>query len=124
MPPATQSGSPPVAATGAGAPRPPGDDAFFRRQVWLTLFRLVLVTVLLGGTGVWEGENLVITVETEFPGPDQKMKKIKMREMYSDFKPGGFTFAIDSSIEGGPMKRMMTIHYTKAAPKASAEKMP
>ena len=77
-----------------------------------------------GGTGVWEGENLVFTVKTEFPGPGQKMKRIKMREMYSDFKPGGFTFAIDSSIEGGPMKNMMTIHYTKAAPKAAAEKMP
>ena len=76
------------------------------------------------GTGTWEGDDLVFTVETAFPGSDQKMMKIKMREIYRDFKPGSFTFAIDSSIEGGPMKNMMTVHYTRAAAKATAEKMP
>jgi len=30
------------------------DDGALRRQVWLTLFRLVLVTVLLGGTAAWQ----------------------------------------------------------------------
>ncbi len=37
----------------------PGDDGAFRRQAWLTLFRLVVVTVLLGGTAFWQWEEAV-----------------------------------------------------------------
>ena len=49
----------PEQATGqarAGLPvgDPPREDGTYRRQVWLTLFRLVLVTVLLGGTAAWQ----------------------------------------------------------------------
>jgi two-component system sensor histidine kinase PilS (NtrC family) len=48
----------PEAAAGAeqGGPAPGGapEDGIWRRQVWLTLFRLVLVTVLLGGTAAWQ----------------------------------------------------------------------
>ncbi len=36
------------------APVPHGDEGPFRRHVWLTLFRLVVVTVLLGGTAAWQ----------------------------------------------------------------------
>jgi len=40
------------------APAPPGAappaEGEFRRQVWLTLFRLAVVTVLLGGTAAWQ----------------------------------------------------------------------
>jgi len=39
----------PDLAVGAG-----GDDGSGRRQAWLVLFRLVVVTVLLGGTAAWE----------------------------------------------------------------------
>jgi two-component system sensor histidine kinase PilS (NtrC family) len=38
----------------APAIEPGVDEGSFRRQVWLTLFRLVLVTVLLGGTAAWQ----------------------------------------------------------------------
>lgn len=44
------------AVAGPGGP-PAGErpgDGIWRRQVWLTLFRLVLVTVLLGGTAAWQ----------------------------------------------------------------------
>ena len=77
-------------------------------------------------TGKWEGDNLVFTVDAEFPGPDQKMMKMTMRQVYSEMKPASFTFYIDSSIAGGPMKRMMTIQYRKQGPKAAAmaEKTP
>lgn len=63
--------------------------------------------------GKWEGDDLVFTVDTEFPGPDQKMMKMTMRQVYTELKPASFTFYIDSSIAGGPMKRMMTIQYSK-----------
>lgn len=65
-------------------------------------------------TGKWEGDNLVFTADAEFPGPDQKMVKMTMRQVYTELKPASFTFYIDSSIAGGPMKRMMTIQYSKA----------
>jgi two-component system sensor histidine kinase PilS (NtrC family) len=44
------------AGAGQGGPPPGGrpEDGIWRRQVWLTLFRLVLVTVLLGGTAAWQ----------------------------------------------------------------------
>ena len=78
-----------------------------------------------GATGKWEGDNLVFTADAEFPGPDQKMMKITMRQVYSEMKPASFTYYIDSSIAGAPMKRMMTIQYSKPAPKAAAmEKTP
>jgi two-component system sensor histidine kinase PilS (NtrC family) len=55
-----------------GAPRaephpgaPAREDAPLRRQVWLTLFRLVLVTVLLGGTAAWQWREG--TAEGEIP---------------------------------------------------------
>lgn len=49
------------------AERPPGDDPSFRRQAWLTLFRLVVVTVLLGGTAFWQWEEAV-TRRGQLPG--------------------------------------------------------
>jgi two-component system, NtrC family, sensor histidine kinase PilS len=53
--------SPAEQGQGSPAPEPtgrsPGDDASIRRQVWLTLFRLALVTVLLGGTALWQWEE-------------------------------------------------------------------
>jgi two-component system sensor histidine kinase PilS (NtrC family) len=41
-------------------PAPRGDEGSFRRQVWVTLFRLVLVTVLLGGTAAWQWREGVV----------------------------------------------------------------
>jgi two-component system sensor histidine kinase PilS (NtrC family) len=55
------------AAAEAPAPVDPASDPLFRKLSWLTLFRLVMVTVLLGGTALtdfgWTGEL------AEGPGP-------------------------------------------------------
>lgn len=75
-------------------------------------------------TGKWEGDNLVFTADAEFPGPDQKMMKMTMRQVYAEMKPASFTFYIDASISGSPMKRMMTIQYSKPSPKAAAAPTP
>jgi len=65
-------------------------------------------------TGKWEGNDLVFTANAEMPGPEPRKKmKLKMRQVYSEVKPASFTFYIDSSINGGAMKRMITIKYKK-----------
>lgn len=67
-----------------------------------------------GATGKWEGNDLVFTSNVEMPGPDpKKMMKMKMRQVYSELKPVSFTFYIDSSINGGAMKRMIILKYKK-----------
>ena len=65
-----------------------------------------------GATGKWEGNDLVFTSNVEMPGP-KGVIKMKMRQVYSELKPASFTFYIDSSINAGAMKRMMTLKYKK-----------
>jgi hypothetical protein len=65
-----------------------------------------------GATGKWEGNDLVFSVNSEMPGPKGSVK-FKMRQVYSEMKPASFTFYIDASVNGGAMKRMMTIKYKK-----------
>ena len=69
-----------------------------------------------GATGKWEGDDLVFNAEGEMMG-----KKIREKWAYTDIKPDSHTFYIDSSMDGGPMKRSLTITYTrKPATKAAA----
>lgn len=63
-------------------------------------------------TGKWEGNDLVFTANAEMPGP-KGMMKFKMRQVYSEVKPASFTFYIDGSVNGGAMRRMLTIKYKK-----------
>lgn len=58
-----------AAAAGAGA-EGPRREPLYRRLVWLTLFRLVLVTVLLGGTAVvgWRQARDADQIETPLYG--------------------------------------------------------
>lgn len=65
-----------------------------------------------GAIGKWEGNDLVFTSYVEMPGPKGVMK-MKMRQVYSEMKPASFTFYIDGSINGGAMKRMITLKYKK-----------
>lgn len=60
-------------------------------------------------TGKWEGDNLVFTGDMEMMG-----KKMNVREVYTDIKPNSFTWCEESSTNGGPTKRVMTITYKKA----------
>jgi len=65
------------------------------------------------GLGKWEGNDVVFNDEQEMMG-----KKMAMKEVYTDMKPSSFTMTMDGSQDGGPMKRQMTIKYTKAGAKA------
>ena len=58
-----------AAPPAAPAPVPRGDEGPFRRHVWLTLFRLVVVTVLLGGTAAWEWREGVSRVGEPHASP-------------------------------------------------------
>ena len=70
----------------------------------------------VGATGKWEGNDLVFTAEGEMMG-----KKYEMKQVYTDIKPDSYTFYMDMSNVGGPMKRTMTITYTrKVEAKSSA----
>jgi hypothetical protein len=61
-----------------------------------------------GISGKWEGDDLVFNSESELLG-----KKVQSKQVYTDIKPTSFTFYIDSSTDGGPIKRALTIKYTK-----------
>jgi len=65
------------------------------------------------GLGKWEGNDVVFNDEQEMMG-----KKMAMKEVYTDMKPSSFTMTMEGSQDGGPMKRQMTIKYTKAGAKA------
>ena len=68
----------------------------------------------INGVGKWEGNDLVFNDEQEMMG-----KKMAMKEVLS---PSGasVTMTMSSSEAGAPMKKMMTIKYTKMAPKHEA----
>jgi len=59
-------------------------------------------------TGRWEGEKLVFTAVDETTG-----KKMLMRDTYSDITPTSFTDTLESGPVGGPMKKILTVKYTK-----------
>lgn len=70
----------------------------------------------VGASGKWEGNDLVFDAESEMMG-----KKFRSKQVYTDIQPDSYTFYIDSSADGGPMKRFLTINYTrKPAAKAAA----
>lgn len=66
------------------------------------------------GLGKWEGNDVVFNDEQEMMG-----KKMAMKEVYTDMKPSSFTMTMDGSQDGGPMKRQLTIKYTKAGATAA-----
>lgn len=68
------------------------------------------------GLSKWEGDKLVGSAETEIMG-----KKATMKDTMSNISPEGFKFDMEMSTEGGPMKHVMTIEYTRAAGKAGAK---
>lgn len=70
-----------------------------------------------GITGKWEGDDLVFNSESEMMG-----KKVQQKQVYTDIKPTSFTFYIDTSTDGGPIKRTLTIKYTKKGANAAAAK--
>jgi len=73
--------------------------------------------VVSNGLGKWEGENLVFNDEQDMMGKKQAMKDTLMSD-----KPGSMTLSMEMGEDNGPMKKMMTINYTKvpSAPKGAA----
>jgi len=61
-------------------------------------------------TGGWEGEKLVFTGVDESTG-----KKLGVRDTYSDITPNSFTDVLEMGPLGGPMKKILTVKYTKQA---------
>ncbi len=59
-------------------------------------------------TGRWEGEKLVFTAVDESTG-----KKLEVRDTYSDITPTSFTDTLETGPLGGPMKKLLTVKYTK-----------
>jgi len=59
-------------------------------------------------TGKWEDEKLVFTSFDESTG-----KKLEVRDTYSDITPTSFTDTLESGPVGGPMKKILTVKYTK-----------
>ena len=72
---------------------------------------------MVGGTGKWEGNDVVFNEEGEMMG-----KKYKMRETMTDITPTSFTFHMDAATDGGEMKRTMSIKYSKAGGAGAAAK--
>lgn len=69
------------------------------------------------GSGKWEGDTLAFSTQVNYRG-----KRVAMRDTYSDIKPNSFTLAEEVSIEGGPMKPLLTVRYSKAAKAAKRDK--
>ena len=63
-----------------------------------------------GGTGNWDGDKLVFT------GPMKMMgKTYNTKSTYSGFSADGFTFVMEAGEGSGPMQKMFTVEYKKAA---------
>jgi hypothetical protein len=71
------------------------------------------------GSAKWEGDNLVITAESEATG-----KKMYMHETFTDIKPNSFTFNMESGPSPDQLKHAMTIKYVRAGGAAAAAKKP
>ncbi|MBZ5628880.1 MAG: DUF1579 domain-containing protein [Acidobacteriia bacterium] len=76
----------------------------------------------VGGVSKWDGDKLTGTTDSEMMG-----KKVSYRETMSGFSPEGFKMDMEMSVEGSPMKHVMTIEYARvgaapAAAKPAAEK--
>jgi hypothetical protein len=59
-------------------------------------------------TGKWEGNKLVFTSIDESTG-----KKVGFRDTYSDITTISFTDTLETGPLGGPMKKILTVKYTK-----------
>lgn len=59
-------------------------------------------------TGKWEGDTLVFTSVDESTG-----KKLEARDTYSEITPNSFTDTLETGPLAGPMKKILTVKYTK-----------
>ena len=62
------------------------------------------------GTGNWDGDKLVVTGDMDMMG-----KTFKTKSTYSNFTADGYTFVMEASEGSGPMQKMFTVEYKRAA---------
>ena len=70
-------------------------------------------------TGKWEGDKLVFTGVDESTG-----KKLLVRDTYSEITPTAFTDTLESGPPGGPLKKILTVKYTRQANSTTIQKDP
>jgi len=67
-------------------------------------------------TGRWEGDKLVFTSVDE-----SAATKLAIRDAYSDITPTSFTDTLETGPVGGPMKKVLTVKYTKQSDAAAKD---
>lgn len=86
-------------------------DAKMYKQAWVDNMAPTLMT----STGNWQGDILVMDTEGTMMG-----KPFKSRDTFTHFGPNGFTITTEMSMDGGPLKKVMTLVHKRA--KAEAKK--
>jgi len=71
------------------------------------------------GSGRFDGDKLIFEGEHEFQG-----KKMKGRLTIYDIKPDSFGWMEEVSVEGGPMKKTMSLQHTRIAGREQAPGTP
>ena len=67
------------------------------------------------GSGQWQADGtLVFTSQM-----DMGQNKLQVKETYSGITADAFTFTMETSTDGAPMTKMMTIQYTRVEPKTT-----
>jgi hypothetical protein len=69
------------------------------------------------GSGKWDGDKLVFEGQSEMHG-----KKLSLRDTVADIKPDSFSWTEEVSTDGGPMKKVMSIQYTRRSSPPPATK--
>jgi len=72
------------------------------------------------GSGQWQTDGtLVFTSQM-----DMGQSKVQVKETYSGISADAFTFTVETSTDGGPMAKMMTIQYTREQPRTTVIEPP
>jgi hypothetical protein len=67
-----------------------------------------MAPMLAVGTGHWEGDAFVMVSEFTMQGTS-----VKSVDRFTDISPKGFTLTNEASMNGGPMKKFMTLIHTR-----------
>ncbi len=74
------------------------------KQSWVDSMGPMMVV----GTGHWEGDVFLMVTEFNMQG-----MAVKSVDRFTDISPKGFTITNESSMNGGPMKKFMTLIHTR-----------
>lgn len=74
-----------------------------------------MMPMIMTSTGNWDGADFVMNTEGTMMG-----KPFKSQDRFTGIGPGGFTLTTEMSMDGGPMKKVMTLVHRRS--KAEARK--